>query len=185
MQKNIQLVYTAQTAPAIQEAVNALERIGAAERDKWEPYYYAAFGYLMIANRETSSEVKDRNLDRATVAVEKAREINPGESEIVALEGFVVMIRIAVDPTTRGRQYSGAAMQLFGKAMAMNPENPRALALMAQMQYGTSKFFGSSTADACGVVDRALLKFDTFTSENPLAPQWGREMTQGLKAECQ
>ena len=87
------------------------------------------------------------------------------------------MMRVTVDPATRGPQYSGLAMQTFGKASAINPENPRALALMAQMQYGTAKFFGSPTTEACSTLNAALEKFDSYKSENPLSPQWGREMS--------
>jgi hypothetical protein len=76
-------------------------------------------------------------------------------------------------------------MQTFGKAIAMNPENPRALGLLAQMQFGTAQFFGSSTAEACGTATLALQKFETTTSENPLAPQWGKEMIVALKTNCQ
>jgi hypothetical protein len=66
----------------------------------------------------------------------------------------------------------------------LNPENPRALALMAQMQYGTAQFFGSPTTEACTTLSLALQKFDTFKSDNPLAPQWGRGMAEGLKEQC-
>lgn len=184
MQKNILIVYTASSIEDLQNAVNTLERIAAAEKTRWEPYYYASFGYIMMANRAQDGGRKDSYLDQAITAIEKAKAINANESEIIALEGFVHMIRVTVDPATRGQQYAGLAMQTFGKASAMNPENPRALALLAQMQYGTAKFFGSSTNEACGTLGTALEKFDSYKPESPLSPQWGREMALGLKKEC-
>lgn len=185
MQKNISAVYTAESIPDLQTAVNTLERIGEAEKSKWEPFYYASFGYVMMANKESDPSKKDSYLDLALKANDKAKTLSPSESEIIAMEGFIHMIRVTVDPASRGQQYSGMAFQSFGKAVAMNPENPRALALLAQMQYGTAQFFGSSTAEACGTLTKALEKFDTFKSDNVLAPQWGRGMTEGLKAKCQ
>jgi hypothetical protein len=184
MAKNIQTVYKAQSVSELQNAVNALERIGSTEKTKWEPYYYAAFGYIMIAAREQDGAKKDGYLDQATTAITKAKAIDPNESEIVTIEGFIHMLRVTVDPSSRGQQYSGLAMQAFGKASSMNPENPRALALMAQMQYGTAQFLRSSTGEACATVDKALQKFVTFKSANPLAPQWGKEMAESVKAEC-
>lgn len=184
MQKNMQLVYTAKTIDELQMAVNAFERIGEAEKNKWEPFYYASFGYVMMATREKEAQKKDAYLDLSLKALEKAKAINPGESEITAVEGFVHMIRVTVDPASRGQQYSGLAMQTFGKAIAMNPENPRALSLMAQMQYGTAQFFGASTAEACGTLNKALEKFETFKSDNPLAPTWGKPMAEGMRAQC-
>jgi hypothetical protein len=185
MQRNIDAVYQAQTIADLQNAVNAFERIGEAEKTKWEPFYYASFGYVMMANKEKEANAKDNYLDLALKSSEKAKALQPNESEVIALEGFIHMIRVTVDPASRGQQYSGMAFQSFGKAAAMNPENPRALALLAQMQYGTAKFFGSPTTEACGTLTKALEKFDTFKSDNALAPTWGKGMAEGLKTQCQ
>lgn len=185
MQKNIQTVYSAQSLEELQKTVNSLERIGTAEKSKWEPYYYAAFGYIMMANRETDGAKKDAYLDQSLAILKKAQAIAPAESEVAALEGFVHMIRVSVDPATRGQQYSGLAFQSFGKAVSLNPNNPRALSLLAQMQFGTAQFFGQSTAEACGTLNKALEKFDSYKSENPLSPQWGKGMAEGLKRQCQ
>jgi hypothetical protein len=184
MQKNIQSVYKAQSVTDLQGSVNSLERIAAAEKIKWEPYYYVSFAYIRMSNIEQDVAKKDLYLDQAKASIEKAASINDNESEIVALVGFIHMMRVAVDPASRGAQYSGMAMQAFGKATSLNPENPRALALMAQMQYGTAKFFGSPATEACATLNAALQKFDSYKSDNPLAPQWGREMALGLKKEC-
>ncbi|HEY9045222.1 MAG TPA: hypothetical protein VIN08_04975, partial [Ohtaekwangia sp.] len=185
MQKNIQAVYTAKAIPDYQAAVNALERIGAAEKTKWEPFYYASFGYIMMANQEKDGAKKDAYLDQAATALNKAKAIVPNESEVMALEGFIYMIRVTVDPASRGQQYSGLSMQVLNKAVAVNPENPRALALLAQMQFGTAQFFGSPATEACTTNAKALEKFTTFQSENPLAPRWGQQMVDGLKLKCQ
>jgi hypothetical protein len=184
MAKNMQTVYNSQILAELQQAVNTFERIGSTEKTKWEPYYYAGFGYIMMANYEKDAAKKDLYLDQAASAIDKAKAILPNDSEIIALEGFVHMIRVTVDPASRGQQYSGIAMQTFGKAISINPENPRALALMAQMQLGTAEFLGSSTSEACGMNKAALQKFSTFKSDNPLAPQWGKAMAEKLKAKC-
>jgi cytochrome c-type biogenesis protein CcmH/NrfG len=95
------------------------------------------------------------------------------------------MIRVTVDPATRGQQYSTLAYQSFNKAVAINPENPRALTLLAQMQFGTAQFFGSPTTEACATVTKALEKFAATSEPKPLAPEWGKGMAEGLKGKCQ
>jgi hypothetical protein len=184
MKKNIENVYKAQSVESFQQSANTFERIATAEKTKWEPYYYAGFAYIMGATRETEPAKKDALLDQAMTAIEKAKAIAPAESEIVALEGFVYMIRVTVDPASRGPQFGPLAMQAYGKAVEINPENPRALVLMAQMQHGTAKFFGSSTVEACQTLSRAVEKFNTFKSDNPLMPQWGKGMAEGMKTQC-
>ena len=184
MAKNIQTVYRSESIGELQSAVNALERIASAEKTKWEPYYYAAFGNIMIAHREQDGTKKDAFLDQAIANIEKAKKIAAKESEIIALEGFVHIIRITVNPETRGQQYSGLAMQTLGRALSLNPENPRALALIAQTQYGTAQFLGSPTTEACATNASALEKFATFKSENPLAPKWGNRMAEEIASSC-
>lgn len=184
MKQNIQSIYTASSSEEFQSLVNAFERIGESEKNKWEPFYYAGYGYLMMAIREKEVSKKDALLDLSLKAIDKGKNINPSESELTALEGFNHMIRVSVDPASRGQMYSGLSIQALNKALAMNPDNPRAIALLAQMQFGTAKFFGSSTAEACATNNKALEKFESFKSVNPVAPKWGKQMAEGFKNQC-
>lgn len=184
MTKNIQAIYEAQEPSRMQEVVNTFERIASAEKDKWEPLYYIAYGNIMLANMDEDGQRKDAFLDTALEHIKKAKEIVADESELVALEGFVSMLRITVDPQARGPVHAPIAMQLFNKAAALNPKNPRALALLAQMQFGTAQFFNSPTTEACGTNARALEAFSRAQTDNPLTPAWGRQMAEGLAAQC-
>jgi len=184
MLKSIESVYSAKTTDEYQAAINSFDRIGNAEKTKWEPFYYSAWGYLMIAANEADGAKKDQFLDLSATALAKAKAINENESEIVALDGFIQMIRVTVDPATRGPQYSGLAMQAYNKALAINSENPRALGLLAQMQFGMAKFFNASTTEACATASKSLEKFQSYQSSNELAPKWGRGMSEGLMKQC-
>lgn len=184
MQKNIKQIYSAQTPEEILSAVNAMERIGGAEKDKWEPFYYASFGYLMASVREEDGSKKDGLLDKAAEVLKSASALKGDASEIATLEGFIHMMRVTVDPATRGQQYSGLAMQSFGKAIGLNPQNPRAVAMMAQMEYGTAQFFKAPTDEPCARAQQSMVLFENFKSDNPLAPTWGKETTQALLKKC-
>ena len=184
MQTNIQAIYKAQTAEEMQQSINAFERIGAAEKNKWEPFYYASFGYIMMSIREEDGAKKDALLDKATEALGKASAIKADDSEIVALEGFVYMMRVTVDPAARGPQFSGLAMQTFGKALSLNPGTPRAMALMAQMELGTAQFFKAPVTNACEKAKKALAMFESHKSANALSPQWGRETAMRVLKQC-
>ena len=184
MLKNIDTLNKSRTQEEYQVSVNAFDRIAATEKSKFEPYYYAAFGNIMMAVNETSPAKKDSYLDLASTDINKAKAIKPNDSEIIALEGFVHMIRVTVDPQSRGQEYSGKAMTAFNKAVALNPENPRALALLGQMQLGTARFFNSDSAEACATSDKALEKFASYKPSSNLAPHWGKVMAEEVKASC-
>jgi tetratricopeptide (TPR) repeat protein len=184
MANNIEAVYSARSISELRSAVNVFERVALSEKNKWEPYYYAAFGYILIAQKEQNMSSKDAYLDQAEKLIAKAAALKPNDSEIISLEGFVHMMRISVDPASRGQQYSASGMQRFGKALSLDPNNPRALALMAQMQFGTSQFLNSPTTEACATNETALQKFSSFKSDNPLAPKWGRGMAEELISKC-
>jgi len=184
MIKNIEIVYANSSTDDIQKAVNTFERIGAAEKTKWEPYYYASFGYIMMAVREQDGTKKDALLDLAQTAIGKATAIKSDESEIAAVEGFIHMIRTSVDPASRGQKYSTLAMQSYGKALGLNPENPRALALMARMQFGTASFFHQEPTEACETARKSLALFDKKPFELTIAPSWGRGIAEELVKGC-
>lgn len=185
MGKQVQAVYTAKTIDEYQVAVNAFDRIASAEKTKWEPFYYSGFGNIMMAIAEMEGSKKDSYLDLALTAIEKGKQLVPEESELVALEGFVHMIRVTVDPATRGQKFSGLSMQTFSKAIGMNPKNPRALSLLAQMQLGTARFFNQPPTEACETARKAAAIFESAAeSENPLAPRWGKEMNLGVLQNC-
>jgi tetratricopeptide (TPR) repeat protein len=185
MKKSIDQLYAANDVAGLQSAVNSFQRIGNAEKTKWEPHYYTTLGYIFMATKEADGGKKDAYLDLAKEALAKAQDLKKDDSELVALDGFISMIKLTVDPATRGQQYSNLAANSFEKAVALNPNNPRALALMAQIQFGTLKFFKQPTTEACERAKKALGLFETEQTSSPIAPAWGKSMTEELLKNCQ
>lgn len=187
MGKNIPAMFSASSPEELQDIINQLDRIGEAEGDRWEPYYYAAFGYLRMSGMYQKAEEKDKYLDLALETVEKGEVTNPNDSELETMRGYIHMMKLVVDPATRGMMYSGMAFTSFQKAIKLNPENPRAHFLMGRMQHGAAQFMGGGNEQACGSLFKALVLFDKEdTSSNPFAPSWGKESTQeAIKEICE
>jgi hypothetical protein len=184
MKKNIRSLYEASGVPELQESVNSLRRISSVEKTRWEPYYYISLAYIFMATRDGDGSKKDSFLDLADEALKKAKELKKEDSEIISLEGFIHMIRLTVDPATRGARYAGLASTSYEKAIALNANNPRALALMAQLQFGTAKFFNQQPTEACNNAAKALALFNAEQNDNPLAPKWGKSMTEEMLKNC-
>lgn len=184
MKENIEKIYEAHDVDAYQQVINNFDRIAQMENDKWEPLYYASFGYVMMATQTQEPKVKDQYLDLALQKVKAGLALNENEDELIAMEGFIHMIRVTVDPATRGQQYSGLSMQALNKAVAIDPENPRALYLLGQMELGTARFFGSDTSSACEKLQRSIDLFENNDPESAIAPAWGHQSALAAAKAC-
>lgn len=185
MKKQIAAMKTIQTAEESQVISNAFLRIAEAKSQEWLPLYYAAYLQTVAAFRFDVN--KDQYFDQAMELVNKADKIAPNNSEITALKGYVIMGKLSVDPMSRGQEMSPLALQTFGKAIALDKENPRATTLMAQMELGMSQFFGSGPEKACGLARVGLelyAKEESKIDENYLLPTWGKREADQVAAQC-
>lgn len=185
MAGGLQKLGSATDVASMQAAAGQFERIAAKMDKDWYSNYYAGLSYTRMSMMAEGISTKDEYSKKALEFAKKAKDISPNNSEVVALEGFVYMAQLAADPNTRGQMLSGKVMQNYGEALRLNPENPRALALLAQMRYGTALFFGSSTAEACGMAKNSLPIFESEEKGQSFNPTWGVEMANGLISQCE
>lgn len=186
MKTQIQAMQQIRTLEESQAVSNAFLRIAEVKNEEWLPLYYAAYVQTNAAFRFEVN--KDQYLDQAMELAKKAAGISPNNSEITALEGFILMGKVSVDPANRGQSLSPQVMQLYGKAIALNRENPRATTLMAQMELGMAQFFGSGPEKACGLARVGLELFEKEASkidENYLMPTWGKNQAEQVASQCQ
>jgi tetratricopeptide (TPR) repeat protein len=185
MLKEIKTMGQAGPVEEMQKSANAFARIADMNEGQWLPDYYAALAYANMGFRSQGSlEEKDGYYSQAKKHIEKANVISPNNSEIVAVQGYITMGELAADSNSRGQSLSGVAMQTFGKAIELNRQNPRAIILMAQMEYGMAQFFGQGPEKACGLVDASLglfAKEAAEAKEGNLNPTWGKRLAEEMK----
>lgn len=186
MKSAIEQVFQAETLEQYQAASNTFDRIAEKETKAWHPRYYSAYAHIIMSTLVQESTAKDEMLDQAMERLLAADELSPGNSELLTLEGFVHMMRVVIDPGSRGAEYSGRSIGAFQKAVAMDSNNPRALMLLSNMQIGTAQFFGSDNSEGCATLAKAIQLFENAgTPENPLDPSWGKDMALGnQQASC-
>ncbi|WP_422359728.1 hypothetical protein [Reichenbachiella sp.] len=185
MEASIPGIFQAESLEALDASANKFDRIGQAESSEWEPYYYASLSYVFKAFKIDDLQTKDKALDQALVSLSKASTLSENNSELIALQGFINMIKIGVDPGTRGQTLSPKIMADFGKAMELNPNNPRANLFMGQMLFGTAQFFGTGVGDACALVDKSIALFESEKPESSIAPSWGIYSAKQYKQQCE
>lgn len=164
----------------MQEIANTFERIAAAEKTQWLPYYYAAYCYVMNALGEKDKSKVDAIDDKAEAAIEKAEALSPKNDEIYCVKSLIATARIGVDPMTRGMQYGATAGTLLEEAGQLNKDNPRVDLLQGQSLYYTPEQFGGSKEKAKEKFELALKKFAAFKPASDIAPHWGEAYTKQL-----
>ena len=78
----------------------------------------------------------------------------------------------------------GKNAQLYAKALAIAPKNPRVILGNAEWNMGAAQFFGQDTTPFCKDIERALELFANFKPETPFHPNWGKERAEQVLASC-
>ncbi len=184
MEKNVALFDTARSVPSILTLESAFGRIAAVEKTQWLPYYYAAMCATTLANREADKNNVDAWADKADALAAKADSLSPNNSEISCLKATIHFARINVDFMARGPKYSALGSQALQQALTQNPNNPRAMIVLAQLRSSAPAGYGGDKEQACQLANRAVQVF-AQESATGIAPHWGSKSATKLAKTCE
>lgn len=175
---------SAKTGIQMQTVVSRFERIAMAESSRWEPYYYVAFLKIQLSFKEKDDDRKDALLDEAQNSIDKAIYLGGSKSELFTLQGFLYQGRIQVSPMMRGQSYSVKASEILEKAIAENPDNPRAYYLLGQNYRNTPKMFGGGCKNALPNFIIAKEKYEKENGKTGINPKWGSKSNSSMIEKC-
>ena len=175
IKKNLEKIDECKTPNDFIKLANTFERIAVAEKDKWLPYYYSAFVYVLASYTDSSNSRKDIYLDKSDKFNNIADSLQPNNSEIYTLKGMISQARMQVDPMNRWQKYGADATKSFTKAMEIDTLNPRPEYLIGVGVFFTPKQFGGGPTTAKPILEKSLAKFEKFVPENEIMPKWGKE----------
>jgi hypothetical protein len=175
METNIKSLDTVTSPPSFLVIANNFERIARAEKNKWEPYYYAAYCYGIMASKAEKSSI-DKLADIADTHLDAAIQLNDN-SEISVVRAMIIANRILVDPMSRYMERGNKVIELLEKAKQQDPQNPRPYYMQARFLVKVPEGLGGGKDVAKSLLDMALEKFKTFHAVNSLAPGWGYDKT--------
>jgi tetratricopeptide (TPR) repeat protein len=166
------------------EASDMFERIAAAEKGSWLPNYYVA-----LVNTTTSFGTKDKEtvnalLTKAQNALDVELIKEPNNPEILIMQAMIYTGWVAFDPMTNGMKLSPKVMEAYDQALAIQPENPRAVFGRAEYEIGGAKFFGKDIKPMCAQIDRSIELFAKFKPETPFSPKWGLDRALEAQKAC-
>ena len=166
------------------EASDLFERMAGAEKDSWLPNYYVA-----LINTTAAFGAKDSNqmnllLTKAQNSLDIEMAKNPNNPELLVMQAMVHTAWIAFDPMTNGQKLSGKVMELYGKAEAIAPENPRVVFGKAEFEINGASWTGVDTKPLCLKIEKAIGLFATFKPETPFSPKWGLDRALEAQKNC-
>lgn len=182
MTKALTMLDTANAIKTFQKVSNQFERIAAAEPNEVWPNYYVAYSSVKIALRLMGSDIEQMMAmaDKAQAALDLALALEPNNSELVAMQGYVLHVRVWGDPQANGPTYAPKAQAILEKAIALDANNPRAYHLIGQNLFFTPAFWGGGADNAKPFLEKAATQYASFQSDDVLAPTWGAEWNADL-----
>ena len=164
------------------EASDMFERIASAEKNSWLPNYYVA-----LVNTTTAFGTKDKDqmnslLSKAQSALDIEMIKDQKNAELYVMQAMINTAWIVFDPMTNGMKLSGKTMEMYTKAEALAPENPRVVFGKAEFQIGGAKWTGVDTKPLCAQIEKSVGLFATYKTDLKFAPSWGLDRaTEALK----
>jgi hypothetical protein len=180
MKKNMYQMDSMKTLSDMVDLTNSFLRIGNAEKNKWLPYYYASYLYIISSFTDTMNTNKDGYLDQAEKIIALADSLQPNESEIYVLKGFLCQARLQIDPMNRYMKYGAEMNSSLQKAISLDQKNPRPEYLMGMSLYYTPEQFGGGVKRAKTVFESSLKKFNEFVPKDDLMPIWGKKQLENF-----
>jgi len=166
------------------EAENMFERIAKAEPKEWLPNYYIAQINSLKSWTEKDATVLKAQLDKAQEHLDAAMLKSENNTELLVMQAQVFTNWVAFDGMTYGMKYGGKIAELYEKATAIDPSNPRAALGKAEWAMGSAKYFGKDTAPYCKDIEASIELFNTFKPESQLHPNWGKERAEAVSKDC-
>jgi hypothetical protein len=166
------------------EASAMFERIASAEKTSWLPNYYVATVNCFAAFQTKDKEQMNALLTKAQAALDIEMDKNPNNPELLVMQSMIYTAWMNFDPMTYGMKYSGTVMELYSKAEAIDPTNPRVVFGKAEFGIGGAKWTGADVKVLCKEIERSIGLFATFKPENTFSPNWGLKRAENALKGC-
>lgn len=164
---------------------NTFKEISGKFPNQWLAFYYHAHCYVVMSLLQPQGTPEKENfLSDAEASVKKVIELAPQESDAWTLLGMFYTARVLVNPNEYGRSHITLSNQAIEKALAIEPNNPRAKLLRLQNKIGEARYFGLDIKEYCPEANNLLNEWDTYTAKSPMHPSWGKEQAAKLVAGC-
>jgi len=171
----------ASKSQAYQELYLQFEQLYAVNKTNWLIPYYAGMTRSIMCLLKMGD--RDALANDALVWVGRAKSIVKND-EIYCAESLAYTAKMSVNPTLRWLIYEGKIKNALKLAKKLNPNNPRAYLLDANIQQKLPFIFGGGCKAVKPLIQKAELCFNNQTKANSIEPSWGIQSLVQLKKAC-
>ena len=166
---------------AYQELYLQFEQLYAVNKTNWLIPYYAGMTRSIMCLLKMGD--RDALANDALLWVGRAKSIVKND-EVYCAESLAYTAKMSVNPALRWLVYEGKIKKALSFAKKLNPSNPRAYILEANIQQKIPFIFGGGCKSVKPLIQKAELCFNTQTKVNSVEPSWGFQSLVQLKKAC-
>jgi hypothetical protein len=157
------------------------EQLYAVNKTNWLIPYYAGMTKSIMCLLKLGD--KDALANDALLWVGRAKSIMAND-EVYCAESLAYTAKMSVNPLLRWLTYEGKIKKALNLAKKLNPNNPRAYVLEANIQQKIPYIFGGGCKSVKPLIEKAEFCFNTQTKSNSVQPSWGFQSFVQLKKAC-
>ena len=157
------------------------EQLYSVDKTNWLIPYYAGMSKSIMCLLKMGDRDALANDALLWVARAKAIEVN---DEIYCAESLAYTAKMSVNPALRWFTYEGKIKNTLSLAKKLNPSNPRAYILEANIQQKLPFIFGGGCKSAKPLIQKAELFISNQNRANSIEPSWGIQSLVKLKKAC-
>ena len=157
------------------------EQLYSVDKTNWLIPYYAGMTKALMCLLKMGE--RDALANDALLWITRAKSIVVND-EIYCAESLAYTAKLSVNPPLRWFTYEGKIKNALSMAKKLNPNNPRAYILEANIQHKLPYLFGGGCKSAKPLIQKAEWCLNNQTKVNSIEPSWGIQSLVKLKKAC-
>jgi len=157
------------------------EQLYSVDKTNWLIPYYAGMTKSLMCLLKMGD--RDALANDALIWLARAKSIEVND-EIYCAESLAYTAKMSVNPALRWFTYESKIKNSLNLAKKLNPNNPRAYLLEANIQQKLPYIFGGGCKSAKSLIQKAELCFNTQNKGSSVEPSWGLQSLVKLKKAC-
>jgi hypothetical protein len=157
------------------------EKLYSMDKTNWLIPYYAGMTKSLMCLLKMGD--RDALANDALLWVARAKSIVQND-EIYCAESLAYTAKLSVNPALRWFAFEGKIKNALTLAKKLNPNNPRAYILEANIQHKIPFIFGGGCKSTKPLIQKAESCLNAQTLKTSVDPSWGIQSLMQLKKAC-